>query len=109
MFLKSIYNVEVLFLCTFFSDLHAILSITRLFLPLLLFFYGITPSPCMMQNFMAEAASSTQNPTGGSMGQGYNAYPSHGSAYKSPQSTSGHAGHAPTSDYGLVYGNSYGY
>ncbi|KAB1208873.1 hypothetical protein CJ030_MR6G011309 [Morella rubra] len=63
----------------------------------------------MIQNFMAEAASSTQNPTGGSMGQGYNAYPSHGSAYKSPQSTSGHAGHAPTSDYGLVYGNSYGY
>lgn len=63
----------------------------------------------MMQNFIAEAASSAQNPTGGSISQGYNDYPVHGPAYTSPQSTAGHAGHHPAPDYGLVYGNNYGY
>jgi hypothetical protein len=66
----------------------------------------------MMQNFMAEAASSThtQNPAGGSISQGYNAYPSYGPSYASPlPTTAGHTGHAPAPDYGLVYGNNFGY
>ncbi|KAE7997738.1 hypothetical protein FH972_002343 [Carpinus fangiana] len=63
----------------------------------------------LIQNFIAEAASSAQNPTGGSISQGYNDYPVHGPAYTSPQSTAGHAGHHPAPDYGLVYGNNYGY
>ncbi|KAG2719067.1 hypothetical protein I3843_03G241700 [Carya illinoinensis] len=64
----------------------------------------------LIQNFMAEAATSTQNPTGRSTNQGYNAYPGH-AAYASPQSnTGGHTGHAaPGPDFGLAYGNSYGY
>ena len=64
----------------------------------------------MMQNFMAEAASSTQNPAGGSICQGYNAFPSYGHSYAtSKPTTAGHTGHAPAPDYGLVYGNDYGY
>lgn len=66
----------------------------------------------LIQNFMAEAASSThtQNPAGGSISQGYNAYPSYGPSYASPlPTTAGHTGHAPAPDYGLVYGNNFGY
>lgn len=65
----------------------------------------------MMQNFMAEAATTTQNPAGRSTNQGYNAYPGH-AAYASPHSnTGGQPGHAaPGPDFGLAaYDNSYGY
>ncbi|XP_030967386.1 flowering locus K homology domain-like isoform X1 [Quercus lobata] len=64
----------------------------------------------LIQNFMAEAASSTQNPAGGSICQGYNAFPSYGPSYAtSKPTTAGHTGHAPAPDYGSVYGNDYGY
>lgn len=64
----------------------------------------------MMQNFMAEAASSTQNPAGGSIIQGYNDFPSYGPSYASSKPTTArHTGHARAPDYGLVYGNDYGY
>ncbi|XP_059625981.1 flowering locus K homology domain-like isoform X2 [Cornus florida] len=64
----------------------------------------------LIQNFIAEAASTAQNPTGAPTGQGYNTYPGHGPVYGSPPSNpSGHPGHAPTGDYGSVYGTNYGY
>ncbi|XP_038717964.1 flowering locus K homology domain-like isoform X2 [Tripterygium wilfordii] len=64
----------------------------------------------LIQNFIAEAASSGQNPAGGSISQGYNTYPGHGAVYASPPpDAAGHAAYAPSGDYGSVYGNSYGY
>ncbi|KAJ7977291.1 flowering locus K-likey domain-like [Quillaja saponaria] len=63
----------------------------------------------LVQNFMAEAASSTQEHMG-SIGQGYNSYPANAPVYASPpSSTGGHVGHAPGADYGPIYGSSYGY
>ena len=64
----------------------------------------------MIQNFMAEAAGSTQDHMGGSINQGYNAYPpANAPVYSSaPSGASAHAGSAPA-DYGTVYGSNYGY
>jgi len=63
-----------------------------------------------MQNFMAEAASATQEHMGGSMNQGYNSYPTSAPVYASPPSSAAaHAGHVPSADYGPVYGTNYGY
>ena len=59
---------------------------------------------------MAEAASAAQDPMGGSVSQGYGAYPSNAPVYASPpSSTGGHTSHAPSADYGPVYGTNYGY
>lgn len=60
----------------------------------------------MTQNFIADAANAAQN-TPAAPGQGYNPYPNNGPAYLSqpPDGT----GHAPSGDYGSVYGNTYGY
>ncbi|XP_057964671.1 flowering locus K homology domain-like [Malania oleifera] len=70
----------------------------------------------LIQNVMAEAANSMQNPTtgpnapAGDYNQGYNAFSAHGSMYSSPPSSAAnHVGHAPTGDYGSVYGTNYGY
>ena len=64
----------------------------------------------LMQNFMAEAASATQDPMGGSVSQGYSAYPTTAPVYAPPPtSAGGHTGHAPSADYGPVYGTNYGY
>ncbi|CAL0316117.1 unnamed protein product [Lupinus luteus] len=66
----------------------------------------------LVQNFMAEAASaaSQQEHMGGSINQGYNAYPTNAPVYQSPPSNaSGHTSHAPSADYGSVYGTNYGY
>lgn len=63
-----------------------------------------------MQNFMAEAASATQDPMGGSVSQGYSAYPTNAPVYASPPAgTAAHTGHAPSADYGPGYGTNYGY
>ncbi|XP_052169933.1 flowering locus K homology domain-like [Diospyros lotus] len=62
----------------------------------------------LIQNSMAEAASTTQNPAAPPASQAYN-YPGHGPVYASPPSNpGGHPGHAPA-DYGSVYGTNYGY
>ncbi|KAK1295642.1 hypothetical protein QJS10_CPB15g01945 [Acorus calamus] len=61
----------------------------------------------LIQNFMAEAAGSAQNPVG-PPDQGYNSYPSHGSMYQSPQTNPGHVG-PPGGGYGSMYGANYGY
>ncbi|KAH7863030.1 hypothetical protein Vadar_012366 [Vaccinium darrowii] len=51
-------------------------------------------------NFIAEAASVNQNIAAAPTGQQHN-YPSHGPVYASPPSNpGGHAGYAPTGDYG---------
>ncbi|KAL5155148.1 Flowering locus K y domain [Glycine soja] len=64
----------------------------------------------LVQNFMAEAASATQDPMGGSVSQGYSAYPTTAPVYAPPPtSAGGHTGHAPSADYGPVYGTNYGY
>ncbi|XP_057741233.1 flowering locus K homology domain-like [Arachis stenosperma] len=64
----------------------------------------------LVQNFMAEAASAAQDHMGGSINQGYNSYPTNASVYASPPSSAGaHTGHAPSADYGSVYGTNYGY
>ncbi|KAJ1417522.1 K-like proteiny domain [Sesbania bispinosa] len=64
----------------------------------------------LVQNFMAEAASAAQDHMGGSINQGYNSYPTNAPVYASPPSSAGgHAGHAPSADYGPVYGTNYGY
>ncbi|TKY62385.1 Flowering locus K-likey domain [Spatholobus suberectus] len=64
----------------------------------------------LVQNFMAEAASAIQDPMGGSVSQGYSAYPTNAPVYASPpSSTGGHTGHVPSADYGPVYGTNYGY
>ncbi|KAK7270316.1 hypothetical protein RIF29_23369 [Crotalaria pallida] len=69
----------------------------------------------LVQNFMAEAATQQQQQQdhmGGSINQGgYNAYPTNAPVYTSPQSNAaaGHTGHAPSADYGPVYGTNYGY
>lgn len=64
----------------------------------------------LMQNFMAEAANATQDPLGGSVSQGYSAYPTNAPVYASPPSSTGaHTGHVPSADYGPVYGTNYGY
>ncbi|PIA31471.1 hypothetical protein AQUCO_04900046v1 [Aquilegia coerulea] len=67
----------------------------------------------LIQNFMAEAASSQQNHANG---PAENVYASHGSVYSSPPSNTGHAGQDAgsygsnyNSSYGNNYGNSYGY
>lgn len=64
-----------------------------------------------MQNFMAEAANAAaaaaQDHMGGSINQGYNSYPTNAPVYASPPSSA--AGHAPSADYGSVYGTNYGY
>ncbi|XP_068660395.1 flowering locus K homology domain-like [Aristolochia californica] len=64
----------------------------------------------LIQNFMAEAAGTTQNPPS-SVDPGYNSsYQSHGSMYSSPPAGTGHAGHTGTGGgYGSVYGTNYGY
>ncbi|WJX12045.1 hypothetical protein P8452_02584 [Trifolium repens] len=65
----------------------------------------------LVQNFMAEAANAAavaaQDHMGGSVNQGYNSYPTNAPVYASPQSNA--AGHAPSADYGPVYGTNYGY
>ncbi|KAH1258382.1 hypothetical protein AAZX31_03G141700 [Glycine max] len=65
----------------------------------------------LVQNFMAEAASATQDPMGGSVSQGYSAYPTTAPVYAPPTSAGGggHTGHAPSADYGPLYGTNYGY
>ena len=63
----------------------------------------------LMQNFMAEAASAAQDHMGGSINQGYNSYPTNPVYASPPSSAAGHAGHAPSADYGSVYGTNYGY
>ncbi|WMV36206.1 hypothetical protein MTR67_029591 [Solanum verrucosum] len=60
----------------------------------------------LVQNSIADATSSMQNTAAGPPSQGYNPYPSQGPVYSS---STGHAGHAPSTDYGSVYGGSYGY
>lgn len=69
-----------------------------------------------MQNFIVEAASSTQNPAGGSVSQGYSSYQAHGPVYASPASNNtsqagyaSQAGYEPSGDYSSVYDSSYGY
>ncbi|XP_044482874.1 flowering locus K homology domain isoform X2 [Mangifera indica] len=61
----------------------------------------------LIQNFMAEAAASSQAQIGGSTDQGYNPYATHSSMYGSPPSNPGHTSH--TGGYGSVYGSNYGY
>lgn len=57
-----------------------------------------------LQNFMAQAAGPTQNPTG-SIDPGQLSYQLHGSMYTSPPSNTGNAaGHT-----GGGYGTNYGY
>ncbi|GFZ13564.1 RNA-binding KH domain-containing protein [Actinidia rufa] len=73
----------------------------------------------LIQNSIAEAASTIQNPTAAPTGQQYNYpshdypnhdYPNHGPVYGSPPSNpGGHAGYAPTGDYSSNYGNNFGY
>ena len=65
----------------------------------------------LMQNFMAEAASAAQDHMGGSVSQGYSAYPTTAPVYAPPTSAGGggHTGHAPSADYGPLYGTNYGY
>ncbi|XP_047159762.1 flowering locus K homology domain-like [Vigna umbellata] len=64
----------------------------------------------LVQNFMAEAANASQDPLGGSVSQGYSAYPTNAPVYASPPSSTGaHTGHVPSADYGPVYGTNYGY
>ncbi|KAH1227428.1 Flowering locus K y domain [Glycine max] len=63
----------------------------------------------LVQNFMAEAASAAQDHMGGSINQGYNSYPTNPVYASPPSSAAGHAGHAPSADYGSVYGTNYGY
>lgn len=63
-----------------------------------------------MQNCIADAASSAQNPAGGPPMQGYNPYPSHGPVYGSSMSSAvEQPGHVPAGDYGPMFGASYGY
>lgn len=89
------------------SHLHLdALSIVFLFLV-----YLLSELPTIyLQNFMAEAASATQDHMGGSINQGYNSYPTNAPVYASPPSSAtGHTGHPPSADYGPVYGTNYGY
>lgn len=58
----------------------------------------------MVQNSIADAASSMQNTAAGPPSQGYNPY-SQGPVYTSSSGT----GHTPAGDYGSIYGSSYGY
>ncbi|XP_073051329.1 flowering locus K homology domain-like [Primulina eburnea] len=63
----------------------------------------------LIQNSIAEAVTNAQNPAG-VPNHGYNSYSSHGPVYSSPLSNAaGQAGHAPTGEYGSIYGASYGY
>lgn len=62
----------------------------------------------LVLNYMAEAASSQQNPTNGPT---ENSYPSHGAVYTSPPSNFGHAGQnagSYGSNYNATYANNYG-
>ncbi|OIV91355.1 hypothetical protein TanjilG_01973 [Lupinus angustifolius] len=64
----------------------------------------------LVQNFMAEAAnaaSAQQDHMGGTVNQGYNAYPTNAPVYQSPPANA--SAHAPSADYGSVYGTNYGY
>ncbi|KAH6824008.1 RNA-binding KH domain-containing protein [Perilla frutescens var. hirtella] len=64
----------------------------------------------LIQNSIADAMSSAQNPSGGPPMQGYNPYPSHGPVYGSSTSNAaGQASHVPAGDYGSMYDASYGY
>ncbi|XVF21643.1 hypothetical protein REPUB_Repub12eG0108200 [Reevesia pubescens] len=63
----------------------------------------------LIQNFIAEAASSMQSPRGESIIE-YNPYLAHAPVYTSASSdASGHVRHAPAGQYGSVYGSDYGY
>eukprot|EP00268_Persea_americana_P061428 TRINITY_DN775_c0_g2_i3.p1 TRINITY_DN775_c0_g2~~TRINITY_DN775_c0_g2_i3.p1 ORF type:complete len:272 (-),score=60.42 TRINITY_DN775_c0_g2_i3:364-1179(-) len=62
----------------------------------------------LIQNFMAQAAGSTQNPTV-SEHPGQLSYQSHGSMYPSPPSNPGNAAGHAGGGYGTVYGTNYGY
>jgi poly(rC)-binding protein 2/3/4 len=86
---------------------HVLLDISFVYLSKFITIY-------LMQNFMAEAANAAnaaaaaaQDHMGGSVNQGYNSYPNNAPVYASPQSNA--AGHAPSADYGPVYGTNYGY
>jgi poly(rC)-binding protein 2/3/4 len=83
---------------------HVLLDISFVYLSKFITIY-------LMQNFMAEAANAAavaaQDHMGGSVNQGYNSYPTNAPVYASPQSNA--AGHAPSADYGPVYGTNYGY
>ncbi|XP_009622406.1 flowering locus K homology domain-like isoform X2 [Nicotiana tomentosiformis] len=59
----------------------------------------------LVQNSIADAASSMQNTAAGPPSQGYNPY-SQGPVYNSSSSSTGHT---PGADYGSIYGSSYGY
>ncbi|KAF1878505.1 hypothetical protein Lal_00047174 [Lupinus albus] len=71
--------------------------------------YRMTTDEVRLNNFMAEAANaaSQQDQMGGTVNQGYNAYPTNAPVYQSPPSNA--SGHAPSADYGSVYGTNYGY
>lgn len=62
----------------------------------------------LIQNVMAQAAGSTQNPTV-SEHPGQLSYQSHGSTYTSPPSNAGNAAGHAGGGYGPVYGTNYGY
>ncbi|XP_075493212.1 flowering locus K homology domain-like [Primulina tabacum] len=61
----------------------------------------------MIQNFMAEAAGSTQTQYASSADQALNSYVAHGSVYTSPPSNASVGGQ--TGGYSSVYGTNYGY
>ncbi|KAL6338585.1 hypothetical protein AAG906_021300 [Vitis piasezkii] len=64
----------------------------------------------LIQNFMAEAASSTLNLAGGAISQGYNPFPTHGAVSTSqPSNVIEHLGPSAGGSYGSVYGSHSGY
>lgn len=64
----------------------------------------------LMQNFMAEAASSSLNLAGGAISQGYNPFPTHGAVSTSqPSNVIEHLGPSAGGSYGSVYGSHSGY
>ncbi|KAJ9188028.1 hypothetical protein P3X46_003428 [Hevea brasiliensis] len=80
----------------------------------------------LIHNFIAEAKSNLQNQAGESIGQGFNAYPAFSASGSvsqeytpypaedliytlQPSEGTGYVSHAPTEDYGSVYGTNYGY
>ncbi|KAF8394327.1 hypothetical protein HHK36_020535 [Tetracentron sinense] len=75
---------------------------------MLFFGFSADKTDLCLQNFMAEAAGSTQSAMGGPTDQGYNSFPAHGSMYGSPPSNPGHPGHT-AGGYGSGYGTNYGY
>lgn len=92
------------------KDVILIVAVAGNVLLLLLFILSEIFKICLMQNSVAEAASATQDQVGGSVGQGYNAYPTNAPVYASlPSGAGDHTGHAPSADYGSMYGTNYGY